>query len=128
MDAMLEQQITVIHRFHWIAVLQHALFGAIAWATIGVYGSFYLLRGLSKMEPHISSLTVTVRLRGASPKLSYIPESPRDMPILGLVTFGLLGPIAIAVFIVIILPLCWKSLAVRGFLMTYFFRREKFHW
>ncbi len=96
---MFEQTIHVTNSLHWVAVFQHALFGLIAWVTIGVYGTFYVLQSLA-YRFNASSKGLVIN---DGKQLPIIPESVREMPFQGLFVSGLCGPIGVFVFVVVAL-------------------------
>lgn len=97
MNVTIEQTINVNYALHWAAVTQHLLFGAIAWVTIGVYGSFYLFRGLGFQISigHGGGLLIN-----EGKGLYSMPSSPRDLKFFGLFYSGILDPIAVAILVV----------------------------
>ena len=107
----------------WMQFVQHLLFALIAWVTIGVYGSWYVLKGISRGPPEgfISSHDTVFMTRPEeredpgrlvldtfgptddSPtcRAHDMPKSPKEMRLIALLLCGLLGIVAILALIVL---------------------------
>lgn len=93
----------------WLAVfpfIQALLISAAVHVSIGVYGSFHLVRSLSELTTRNSGVRFSVVHRVESDDdgmrwgVIHLPTSARDMPFAGLCICGLLGPVSVVVMLV----------------------------
>ena len=101
-----------------VQIAQHGLFALIAWVSIGVYGSFYVLRSIATPprhrlrenrlerlgrpveEPRVAHVTLDrIDFDAESPPLTLeaieVPSSPRELPLLALVVCGMFGVLSV---------------------------------
>ena len=117
-----------------LAVVQQALFLAITWASIGVLGSFYVLRSLAQARPHTDGRSGGVYYRFSDTTnivTDYVeqddgsmfpvesvpfPESWRNLRFHALVLFGAFGGLALVITLVLAL-IGWRHGKTRRWLL-----------
>lgn len=88
----------------WITLVQQILLAGILWASIGIYGSYYVLRtvawSLKSDEPGREWLELPA---STEKRIRYFPTSARELRLSGLVFCGLFGLIALLLAIALCL-------------------------
>lgn len=87
------------------AFIHHVLLAAIFWASIGIYGSYFLLRTITYSRLDLDEAFDAIEPASGSPRkwIGYgsrtyeFPDSARSMRLYGLVICGLLGALAVLV-------------------------------
>jgi len=86
--------------------------------SIGIYGSYYLLKSLAEKDSNVmpegTDVAVVTHVRGDGVLQSYdFPPSARELPFIGLVASGVLGIVFFIVLLFVLIPLGFISNTIR---------------
>ncbi len=80
----------------WITLVQQILLAGILWASIGIFGSYYVLRTVAWSPKSEEPRREWIELPASTEKrIRYFPPSARELRLSGLVFCGLFGLIAL---------------------------------
>ena len=93
-----------------LQIIQIAALLVIGHVSIGIYGSYYLLKSLAEQSPELLPngahvAVVTHDTSDGVPQVYDFPPSARGVPFIGLVLSGLLGIILVIALIFVLIPL-----------------------
>lgn len=94
----------------WVTVWPFAqafLTTVVVWVSIGVYGTFYVLRSMARLgnpnAPNSAQLDLYVTTRRQEQK----PRSARDLGLVGFLFGGILGPVVVVLAVVLVIVSRW---------------------
>lgn len=91
----------------FVGVAQQGLLALVLWVSIGIYGTFYVLRSMANLgnPDAIGSgqfdRYVTTRVEAV------VPRSARDLGLVGFLFGGILGPVAVVLAVVLVIVGRW---------------------
>ncbi len=88
----------------WVTVwpfVQAFLLTVVVWASIGIYGCYYVIRSLARYDGTSYEVECQLAAHPDGPTPRALPKSARDLPFLGLLLFGWLGPLAVVALLVL---------------------------
>ena len=92
---------------YWLTFTQFLMTALIIHVSIGVYGSFYLVRSLAFHHPDTGISSVHFLRNTADGSLAKdqitVPRSAREMPFSGLLTCALLGVAGVFLWLIVII-------------------------
>jgi len=108
---------------YWMTFAQQLLIALVLHVSIGVYASYYLIRSLSS---HADKRGWKVIVGSNSEFI--VPDSPRDIPITGLVVFAILGVAAVPIFLLLVYPICKLHKGARDAFYRSLMGGDRFRW
>ena len=108
-----------------LQIIQIIALLVIGHVSIGIYGSYYLLRSLAEQDseslPIGTREAVVTHVRSDGTLQIYdFPPSPRKLPFIGLVTSGVLGVFLVIILLLILIPLGFCSNNARMAIIRYY--------